>query len=319
MNPSHPPTPRAVATSLRLFRALLGLYPAGFRRAYGDEIVQVFAQECRDAHQASGASGVLGLWLRECGDLLVGAGAERLAVAAAWWKGSISMSVSLSVYRQTASAIFAAFVAYVLAGIGFQKMSEEVMKSSLPASHPLFTVGYGAVEVGAVLALLAILVGGVPIALAALRDALAKGHRDVLLRFAVPPISLLVLAGYFLLALRHSTGHILGWTLVALFVLAAAASTAAVLDAIQRSDVDPRLFRSARTPGAIAALAMLLTLAGSAAWSLTLWQVAPGIFFGNDGVLATSTLASTIVHTTVMLVATAVALGATVRSRGALA
>ena len=305
--------PHIVAASLYLYRALLSLHPRAFRRAYGDAIVQVFADECRDAHRAAGAGGVVRLWLPEFGDLLAGAVAEHLALVMGGLKGT----TLIRVYRQSASAIFVAFIAFVVAGIGFQKMSETVVKSNLPAAHPLLNIAYIAVEVGAALALLAVLAGGVPIALAALRTGLAQHRGDILWRFAVPPVTLGVLAGYALLLLRHSPDHVLAWTLIGLFLLAAAASTAAVLDAIARGEVDPRLFQFARMPGAVAALAMLLTLAGSATWSLVLWQSAPSIFFGSDGILATSTLLSTIAHTAVMLAAVAIAIRATLRALSA--
>jgi hypothetical protein len=302
--------PLAISASLRLYRALLHLHPQAFRREFGASILQVFAQECRDAHRAAGAAGVLRLWLPSLCDLVAGAVAEHLASLVAPWKGSTSMRV----YRQSASEIFAAFIAYVIAGIGFQKMSEEVVKSSLPQAHPLMAIAYMVVQAGAVLALLGVLVGGVPIALVALRDALANRRWGILLRFAVPPISLVVVAGNLLLLLHRSPGHVLAWTLIGLFVLAAVVSTAAVLSAVQRSDVDARLFRFARIPGAVVALAMVGTLVASATWSIILWQSAPSIFFGNDGVLATSTVVSTVAHTAAMLAATIIAIHATLRS-----
>jgi hypothetical protein len=301
--------PLVITASLQLYRVLLVLHPRAFRREYGASILQVFAQECRDAKRAAGVAGVLCLWPRALGDLLAGAAAEHFARLVAWWKGSASMGI----YRQSASEIFAAFVAYVIAGIGFQKMSEDVVKSSLPASHPLLTISYDTVAVGAVLALLAVLVGGVPITLAALRDTLRRRRVGILMLFAVPPVSLAVLAGYALLLVRKSPGHALVWTLIGFFIVAAVVSTAAVLGAVGRSDVDARLYRFARIPGAVAALAMLGTLVASAAWSVVLWQNAPGIFFGNDGILATSTVASTIAHTGVMLAAAIIAIRATLR------
>lgn len=314
--------PLSVAVSLWLYRKLLSLHPQAFRREFGMSIVQVFAQECRDAHGVAGAGGVLRLWLPAFGDLLAGACAERLVLLAAWWKGSDPMQV----YRQSASMIFAAFVAYVLAGIGFQKMSEDVVKSTLPQTHPLLAVSYIAVEAGAVVALLAVLAGGVPIALATLRYAIAHDRRDILWRFVVPPLSLAVFLAYLVVLVRvtprngtpptlQTPGQLaLVSSLIAVFVLAAIASTAAVLGAIARSDVDPRLYRFSRIPGVVATLAMLLTLIALATWSFALWQFAPSIFFGNDGALATSTIVSIIVETVVMLGATAVAIRASLRS-----
>ena len=61
-----------------LYRALLLVYPASFRRAYGDEMACAFRDLCRDAWRTGGARGVLALWPGALRDLLLAASAEHV-------------------------------------------------------------------------------------------------------------------------------------------------------------------------------------------------------------------------------------------------
>jgi hypothetical protein len=70
---------RIVAVSERLYRRLLGAYPAAFRHQYGAQMTQVFRDCCRAAYQRSGARGVLRLWIPTFGDLVRNAIAEHIA------------------------------------------------------------------------------------------------------------------------------------------------------------------------------------------------------------------------------------------------
>jgi hypothetical protein len=72
--------PWLLTASRQLYGALLRLYPASFRAAYGREMRQLFADCCRDAIARSGLPGLLALWLRTLGDLAVSAPRERFAV-----------------------------------------------------------------------------------------------------------------------------------------------------------------------------------------------------------------------------------------------
>ena len=61
---------------IRLYRALLHLYPASFRREYGDEMTEVFAQSYADAT----LPGRIGLALRTLGDEVPNALAVHWAI-----------------------------------------------------------------------------------------------------------------------------------------------------------------------------------------------------------------------------------------------
>lgn len=63
--------------SVALYRALLLLYPARFRNAYGAQMAQVFRASCGRASREGGPAALAWLWLRTLGDLLVTVIAER--------------------------------------------------------------------------------------------------------------------------------------------------------------------------------------------------------------------------------------------------
>jgi hypothetical protein len=218
-----------------------------------------------------------------------------------------------------------AWVGMVAAGVGFRKMTE--YEDFVRAARESASVGvsFDAVVLGALVALAAVLVGGVPIVFAALRDAIGSGRRDVPLLLFVPPLSLGIFVGYVLVLVRvvdpifgdpavHDPVNVaLFLSIVAMFLLAAVASTAAVSAAVGRSDIGERLYRLALYPAALAAVAMVVVSFATAVWGLALWAQAPALFSGDDGILATPTAASWLAILVVMAGCACLAIVAAVR------
>lgn len=71
------PSQKTQSVSPRLYRLLLQVYPAEFRREYGREMQQVFRELCRDELSRSGKFGLLRLWLRTLADLICTAPGEH--------------------------------------------------------------------------------------------------------------------------------------------------------------------------------------------------------------------------------------------------
>ena len=67
----------SLSVSVRIYRAMLVMYPKKFRDHYETQMVQVFRDSLRDAYRNNGMSGVIDLWLHTCADLLVTALNER--------------------------------------------------------------------------------------------------------------------------------------------------------------------------------------------------------------------------------------------------
>ena len=68
---------RAVATSERVYRALLRAYPRELRDEYGDEMVRCFRDLCREALKDGAAMGLAALWARTLPELVCTALKER--------------------------------------------------------------------------------------------------------------------------------------------------------------------------------------------------------------------------------------------------
>ncbi len=319
-SPRHQRDPRILLVSLWVYQRLLALYPATFRCAFGQEIMRVARQTYLATYHSGGCAAVVRIWIPSLAELLYGALAEYTALLFPHQKGAPLMAR----YRQSASAVFAAYIAFVLVGMGFAKMSEDVMKSSLPATYPLFTIGYDVIAVLAVISLLAVLVGGLPVALAALRYAWEHRRRDILARFAVPPVALLLIFAYVLIvttlhprnSIFATNIHLVGIGFVVLFVAGAIASTYAVITALANSEIPLPMFRFTLLAGVVATAAMLGMAIAALLWILNLWSAAPTIFWGNDGLLASSTVLSAVGQLFVMAVAIAVAMTALWRGFG---
>ena len=78
--------PGRLLFSERLYAALLYLYPATFRAAYGQQMRLTFRDACRVAYRQNGAGGLLALWLPTLFDLFKSALEERAR------QGEIAMS-----------------------------------------------------------------------------------------------------------------------------------------------------------------------------------------------------------------------------------
>lgn len=84
------PVRDALATSQKLFAQVLRWYPPGFRRAYGDQIAQVFRDCSREALESAGTRGLIGLWLATLPDLFKTALQEHFRLIGETMKNLIS-------------------------------------------------------------------------------------------------------------------------------------------------------------------------------------------------------------------------------------
>lgn len=288
---------------------LLSLYPAAWRARYGEEFAALL-EDCP-------------MTLSSYADIMLGALDAHIAPQDT--TGRILAMINRP--RRTAIAVFSAYILYVLAGIGFQKMSEYDDFFDAARAHSLIGTGYTILYTGAVVSLLAVLAGGLPLAVTALRFAWTNRRWDIPLLLSVPVFAFAVLIGYIELLLHvigpatHTNsihdrlGFVLPFSLAGVLVLLAIASTVAVSLAVARSEIDPRLLRFTYLPAIVATLAMALTLVGLVMWGVGVHAYAPALWNGNDGIAATSTIGSWSWQVAGMSVATLVAIVALVRGR----
>ena len=255
---------------------LLRLYPTTWRERYADEF-EALLEQCQPTPLV-------------VFDVVRGALDARLHLNA----GTGRMPAMLDRLRSSEIAVFCAFVAFVVAGIGFQKMTEDAAKAGIMRTYPAIGAAFDVVVAGAVIALLAVLAGGLPLALAALGYARSHRRWDIPLLLVVPALALAAWVGYMILLntvlLRGASHTSFGepggmavlFSVVGLFILVAAVSAAAVSLAIARSDIDERLYRFSFWPAAVATVAMVAVSASVVVWGLGLAITAPR-FFGVDG------------------------------------
>jgi polysaccharide biosynthesis transport protein len=85
---NEPDLTRRLARSERIYRWLLNLYPRAYRRDYGEAMVQLFRDQCRDAHGVGGRGEPFRFWLRTLWDLVKSVWSEQ----ADRGKGEMTMS-----------------------------------------------------------------------------------------------------------------------------------------------------------------------------------------------------------------------------------
>ncbi len=312
--------PRGVNVTLLLWRALLRLCPRAFRRTYALEMEQVLRAMLLDAWRERGLRGVARLWAPVLGDLLAGAVAahgDDLGLSL----GALKRSWLMSRMRWSAITIFCAYIALAFTGMGFQKLTEDIMKTNIPTVYPVIRLTHGAIVVGAVVSLLAVLIGGLPIAWDAIRQAFQERRWGVLALFAAPPLSLAIWLGWTWTILnviqpakRSLTSHDpfvigIGRSWVGLLFLAAIASVIAVSVAVSRSHITPERYRFALRAAIVAALGMFITAAGVAAFGLQVQVVAPQALSALASPLefGQSTGVNLVVQSIVMFIASIVA------------
>jgi hypothetical protein len=279
---------------------LLRYYPPAWRARYEDEVTDVLEQ-----HRVSYAT-----WF----DLARGAFDAHLDPRFSGAVGAAGRRL-----RRAKIAVFCAFIAFVVAGVGFQKLTEDADKAGLMQAHAAIGLGYYAVIVGAVVALLAVVAGALPIAAIIARQAFSGGRRDLLALLVVPPLLLVAIVVWGAVDLRSSStidsASIRG--LIGFFMLAAIASAAAVSLAVVRTDLNDVVLGLARWPSIIATAAMGLSLAGVVVWGAGLHSAAPSSFALDGGVLTSYAYVTFLRVVIVMALAVVAALVALWRAPGA--
>jgi hypothetical protein len=290
-------------------RWLLWLYPQAWRARYEDEFLAVL-EACP-----------FSLWT--FWDVFLGAIDARLHLETVTGR----MFPVINKLRTTEVTVFCAYIAFVVAGLGFGKLVEYDDFMALRDNNMGIAVSYWTLYAGAFVALAAVLVGGLPLAYAAARSAIAAKHWRLLSLFAVPPVVLVLWIADILFAearnphpapvlSRPIQERILEAVhLVGVFGLAAILSTAAVCIIVVRSDISEKLFRFARIPAIIAALAMVVMFVAVLVYGLVGRAADPQLFADNQGIMATNTTLSWLLILAAMALATVIAVAALIRGR----
>ena len=159
---------------MNIHKLVLRLYPRVWRARYEDEMLVVLVSRPLSLFEGIDViRGALDAHLHPCLGTADVSLAERVRLM-------------LSSLRCSLLTIFCAYVGFILAGLGFQKLSEATDFQAIAQGYSIVGLSFHLIVVGAVVALLAVLVGGLPIVVAVIRSALAQKRWSSLVLLAVP-------------------------------------------------------------------------------------------------------------------------------------
>jgi hypothetical protein len=224
--------------------------------------------------------------------------------------------------------VFASYIAFVVAGMVFAKMVEYDDFSDVTHGNALITIAFNTLVAGAYLALLAVVVGGLPLASAAARYAVATRRWRILALLAAPLLAFAALAAYGTLATQviaptfHTGSGVTPGNVVLfiglglVFAGGAAFSVYGVARAVRESEISPRLLAFARIPALVTTLAMAVVTLALIVWGVALRAAAPDLFGAGEGILATNVALNWLGVALVMALATITAILAMARTGG---
>lgn len=270
--PSH----QAHASSVQRWAPrLLRLYPRAWRDRYGDEVASVLAEHRVTYWTALDlVLGALDAHLH--GDLLP----RRLT----------SMAHRI---RSSEIAIFCAFVLFCVAWVALRFIRDPLPTwewETATAAHPALRTSLTILDLASLVATLAILVGGLPLLVTAITQAIVARRVRLLALFAVPLLAATALAVVVLADIPWSSVSqsgdlhmlqpiIVQFILVILPLVAVGGSAAAIATAIGHSEVNARLLRFALLPAGVATAALALGLLAAATLNTLIFTEAPQVSF----------------------------------------
>ena len=302
--PRSPEEPRSRAVS-----ALLRLYPAAWRDRYGDELAWLLADQL--AGKALTPRAVLDL-VRGAIDAHLNLASLNLASLQpenlhledlkpenlTLEKLQERWSAMVSRLRSTAVTTFTAWVVFCIAVAGLVKVSEEPAFTRAAQGYAGIGVSYAIVQGAFVLALVAVLVGGLPLAFVALRQAWRDRDTAMGWLVAVPVLAAAAVAAYIVGANRVSdeaAPSVHSGTTIALFVglvavggAATVATVVAIRVAAHRATLPTELLRLAGWCAVVAAGAISLGLLALISYGWALRAEVPTLFHSDNGLLATA-------------------------------
>lgn len=291
--------PGIVRLSVWLYRWLLCLGPAAFRREYEDEVLRTVRQCCQEEYVQHGTVGVLRLWPALFMRAIVDMVAEQLSFEG----GGTSM-------RRSTILTYCAFVLFALGYLTLMRASDPVAPfNAVAQAHPQVGIAYRMISISMDIVALAMLLGGGLIFYSIVKCVRASGHNLIKLFLPTRRHLGMLVVGTLLIALCltlyivcfgfivDSPPHIAGQPLWLALLIALAGvfvgsalftfvilliSTMIVL-AISRSDTGPRIFRVVRICMGAMLLGMGISFVATLYWIAALWSSAPQFTMSDAG------------------------------------
>ncbi len=293
-------------------RWLVRLYPRPWRERYGEEF-DALLEECLHS-----PLDVL--------DILLGALDAHFDLSQETNWRSMNMNNKL---RTAILMVFGAYIAFIVAGMSVYGFADDSPFIPMMQTNGTLHLAWTTLQVGAVVALLSVVIGGAPLAWTIVRRALTAKRSDLRLLF-VPLCAFLAFVLYIVamdyLAFHSrvlnppttSTAHTLMWGLISIFLVGAIASTLAVWKVVSRTDVEQgtlpllgdtrpiKLYEFAFGPAVIATMSMLAMFVASIIWFWQAFSARPDLLAADMGPMMTSSRGA--LAFTLILMAAAVSL-----------
>lgn len=220
-----------------LVRAIVSLYPQGWRDRYQDEFAELLTDllACSPRRRAT---------TRLIVNAALGAADAHLNLG-----GGRAMTERI---RTSLGVMICALVVFAIAGSGFQKMTEYPDFTAAARQHASIGTSFNVLRTAAIAAGIIVLAAAVPLVGIVLRQAVAGRRVDLLLRLAVPPAAIGAWIGSIKIiqAVSPQPGRRSGldaaaatWV-IALGFVAAARSAWAALSVLRRAELPDRLLRA---------------------------------------------------------------------------
>lgn len=285
---------------MRLERYLLALYPRSWRARYEEEFVAMLEQcsfswsdTLTIVHGALDAH--LHPQLGTCG-----------------MSHPEKARLMLRTLRGSLLNIFYAYIGFIIVGCLFAKMTEDKLRQ-ITSTSTLMESLYAIVLVNSLIALGAMLLGGLPVVLAIIQSAITTRRFKPVLLLTVPLFAFVALLLFIYMPRLPVPWLANQYCFAAFFLVDAFISTAAVSSAITRSEIPPDRLRFAARISTIVTIAMFLMLIGTLGWGLSMRASNPDLFLNYYSFINTNNINLWLFIIIGMTLATVVASIATLR------
>jgi hypothetical protein len=279
---------------------LLLLYPRGWRTRYEEEFLVTLL-----SHPFSLSEGI---------DIVRGALDAHFhpSLGTATLPLPEKVKYMIATMRRSLVALFCAYSGFILAGLAFEKMTEDGAFQQASQAVSFVGISFHLVIFGAIGALLAMGAGSLPIAITMTRFALVRKRRDILFKLSIPLLSFpLLFLLIQLLQVWDHPGSQPDWFLIlyrgiflGTFLVVTIISVGAVCHAVVCSEISEKILCFALLPAALLTLSMVLVLAATIFWGLGLYVGTPQLLTSNNGLAGTNTTDTWLGVVSVMGIAT---------------
>jgi hypothetical protein len=250
--------------------------------------------------------------------------------------------------RTTLLIVFTAYIGFIIAGFSLVGLADDSPMLLLMKTNHALAFSWTTIQAGAVVALLAVVIGGLPLAIMVIRAALLANRRRLGL-LLVPVFSILALVLYvgFIFLVGTSRIQIAGVFpvvpsgnfppgnrlmlagLMLVFILGAIASALAVWKIVSSTDPEQetlhiagrgltiRPYTFALVPAVITTVSMLVMLVATLTWGWMAFSALPQVYSGNYGPWQTNTQVWFYSIVTLMILCTLAGFCGLARSRSA--